>query len=138
IFPFHTWQPDTYSEAPAAGSMLLAGIMLKMGIYGMIRWMIPICHQALQQWVTFAMILAVAGIVYASLIAIRQKDMKRLVAYSSIAHVGLISAGVFALTIHSMQGAMIQMISHGINIVGLFLVINLIEKRVLVFSSVGR
>ena len=129
IFPFHTWQPDTYTEAPAAGSMLLAGIMLKMGIYGMIRWMIPICHQALQQWGTFAMILAVAGIVYASLIAIRQKDMKRLVAYSSIAHVGLISAGVFALTIHSMQGAMIQMISHGINIVGLFLVIDLIEKR---------
>ena len=129
IFPFHTWQPDTYTEAPAAGSMLLAGIMLKMGIYGMIRWMIPICHQALQQWGTLAMILAVTGIVYASLIAIRQKDMKRLVAYSSIAHVGLISAGVFALTIHSMQGAMIQMISHGINIVGLFLVIDLIEQR---------
>ncbi len=129
IFPFHTWQPDTYAEAPAAGSMLLAGIMLKMGIYGMIRWMIPICHQALQQWGTFAMILAVTGIVYASLIAIRQKDMKRLVAYSSIAHVGLIAAGVFALTIHSMQGAMIQMISHGINIVGLFLVIDLIEQR---------
>jgi len=109
--------------------MLLAGIMLKMGIYGMIRWMIPVCHQAVQQWGNFAIILAITGIVYGSLIAIRQKDMKRLVAYSSIAHVGLIAAGVFVLTIHAMQGAVIQMISHGINIVGLFLVIDLIEQR---------
>ena len=129
IFPFHTWQPGTYSGAPAAGSMLLAGIMLKMGIYGMIRWMIPICHQAVRQWSTVALVLAVTGIVYASVIAIRQKDMKRLVAWSSIAHVGLIAAGVFALTIHAMQGAVIQMVSHGINIVGLFIIIDLVEQR---------
>jgi NADH-quinone oxidoreductase subunit M len=129
VFPFHTWQPDTYAAAPAAGSMLLAGIMLKMGIYGMIRWMIPICHDAVQEWGGIAMILAVTGIVYASLIAIRQSDMKRLVAYSSIAHVGLIAAGVFTLTTYALQGAVIQMVSHGINIVGLFYVIDLIEQR---------
>ena len=129
VFPFHTWQPDTYAGAPATGSMLLAGIMLKMGIYGMIRWMIPICHDALYQWGEVAMILAITGIVYASLIAIRQSDMKRLVAYSSIAHVGLIAAGVLSLTAYAMQGAVIQMISHGINIVGLFIVIDLIEQR---------
>ena len=129
IFPFHTWQPDTYAQTPASGTMLLAGIMLKMGLFGMIRWMIPICPHAVQQWGPAAMTLAVTGVVYGSLIAIRQKDMKRLVAYSSIAHVGLIAAGVFALTIHAMQGAVIQMISHGINIVGLFIVIDLIEKR---------
>ena len=129
IFPFHTWQPDTYAGAPATGSMLLAGIMLKMGIYGMIRWMIPICHNAIQQWGGVAMILAITGIVYASLIAIKQSDMKQLVAYSSIAHVGLIAAGVFSLTTLAMQGAVIQMVSHGINIVGLFIVIDLIEQR---------
>ena len=129
IFPLHTWQPDTYSGAPAAGSMLLAGIMLKMGLYGMIRWMIPICHQAVQQYAPVAIVLAITGIVYASVIAIRQSDMKRLVAYSSIAHVGLIAAGIFALTPHAMEGAVIQMVSHGINIAGLFFVIDIIEQR---------
>ena len=129
IFPLHTWQPDTYAGAPATGSMLLAGIMLKMGIYGMIRWMIPICHNAVQQYAPVVIILAITGIVYASVIAIRQSDMKRLVAYSSIAHVGLIAAGVFALTPHAMEGAVIQMVSHGINIVGLFIVIDIIEQR---------
>ena len=129
IFPFHTWQPDTYAGAPAAGSMLLAGIMLKMGIYGLIRLAYPICPQALHQYGSAAIVLAITGIVYASIIAIRQNDMKRLVAYSSIAHVGLIAAGVFALTIHALQGAVIQMVSHGINIVGLFLVIDMIEQR---------
>jgi NADH-quinone oxidoreductase subunit M len=129
IFPFHTWQPDTYSGAPATGSMLLAGIMLKMGLYGMIRWMIPICNDAVQEWGGVAMILAITGIVYASLIAIRQNDMKRLIAYSSIAHVGLIAAGLLSLTTYAMQGAVIQMVSHGINIVGLFIIIDLIEQR---------
>ena len=129
IFPLHTWQPDTYAGAPATGTMLLAGIMLKMGIYGMIRWMIPICHNAVQQYAPVIIILAITGIVYASVIAIRQSDMKRLVAYSSIAHVGLIAAGVFALTPHAMEGAVIQMVSHGINIVGLFIVIDIIEQR---------
>jgi NADH-quinone oxidoreductase subunit M len=129
VFPFHTWQPDTYTTAPGPGSMLLAGIMLKMGIYGMIRWLIPICHVSMEQYAPVVITLAVTGIVYASVIAVRQRDMKRLVAYSSIAHVGLIAAGVFALTPYALQGAVIQMISHGINIVGLFIVIGLIEQR---------
>jgi NADH-quinone oxidoreductase subunit M len=130
IFPFHTWQPDTYTESPAAGTMLLAGIMLKMGIYGLIRILLPLCHQVIGMGGHFAMILAITGIVYASIIAIMQKDMKRLVAYSSIAHVGLISAGIFSLTAKALEGAVIQMISHGINIVGLFIVISIIERRV--------
>jgi NADH-quinone oxidoreductase subunit M len=129
VFPLHTWQPDTYTVSPAPGSMLLAGIRLKMGLYGMIRWMVPVCHAAMHQFAPVVMILAVTGIVYASVIAIRQGDMKRLVAYSSIAHVGLIAAGVFALNPYAMQGAVIQMVSHGINIVGLFFAIDMIEKR---------
>ncbi len=129
IFPFHTWQPDTYAESPPAGSMLLAGIMLKMGLFGIIRWLIPICPQAVQQWAPVAMTLGVIGIVYASVIAIRQQDMKRLIAYSSIAHVGLIATGIFACSIHAMEGAVIQMVSHGINIVGLFIIIDAIERR---------
>lgn len=129
VFPFHTWQPDTYAGAPASGSMLLAGIMLKMGIFGMIRWMIPVCSDAVQQYAPYMLTLAITGIIYASVIAIRQNDMKRLVAYSSIAHVGLIAAGVFVLTTHAMEGAVIQMVSHGINITGLFIVIDFIEKR---------
>lgn len=129
VFPFHTWQPDTYTESPPAGTMLLSGIMLKMGIFGMIRWMLPICPAAFQTFTPLAMGLAVAGIVYASVIAIMQSDLKRLVAYSSIAHVGLITAGVFAFSQQAMQGAVIQMVSHGINIVGLFVILDIIEKR---------
>lgn len=129
LFPFHTWQPDTYTESPAAGSMLLAGIMLKMGIYGLMRLLLPICKEAMDGLGGIAMILAITGIVYASLIAIRQEDLKRLVAYSSIAHVGLIAAGVFVLNLKGMQGAVIQMVSHGINIVGLFFIIDIIQLR---------
>lgn len=129
IFPFHTWQPDTYTEAPAAGTMLLSGIMLKMGIYGVIRWLLPIVPAGVQEWSQLAIILSVIGIVYASLIAFTQKNAKRLVAYSSIAHVGLIAAGIFALNQQGMQGAMIQMLSHGVNVVGLFFVLDIIASR---------
>ncbi|GGI28043.1 complex I subunit 4 family protein [Pedobacter mendelii] len=129
IFPFHTWQPDTYTAAPTQGTMLLSGIMLKMGIYGVIRWLLPIVPTGVQDWSCLAMILSIIGIVYASLIAFTQKDAKRLVAYSSIAHVGLISAGIFALNQQGMQGAMIQMLSHGINVVGLFFVLDIIFSR---------
>jgi NADH-quinone oxidoreductase subunit M len=129
VFPFHTWQPDTYTESPAAGTMLLSGIMLKMGIYGLIRFLVPICPLALKEWGTVAMVLAVIGIIYGSVIAIRQDDMKRLAAWSSIAHVGLIAAGIFTLTNRALEGAVIQMISHGINITGLFIIIDIIESR---------
>jgi NADH-quinone oxidoreductase subunit M len=129
IFPFHTWQPDTYTEAPTGGTMMLSGIMLKMGIYGTIRWLIPISPLGFNQWGPTAIVLAVIGIVYASLIAFNQKDGKRLIAYSSIAHVGLIAAGIFAWDISGVQGAMIQMLNHGINVVGLFFVMDIISRR---------
>jgi len=130
IFPFHTWQPDTYTAAPTQGTMLLSGIMLKMGIYGVIRWLLPIVPAGVQDWSCLAMLLSIIGIVYASIIAFTQKDAKRLVAYSSIAHVGLIAAGIFALNQQGMQGAMVQMLSHGINVVGLFFVLDIIFSRV--------
>ncbi|MCZ4242997.1 complex I subunit 4 family protein [Pedobacter punctiformis] len=129
IFPFHTWQPDTYTAAPTQGTMLLSGIMLKMGIYGVIRWLLPIVPQGVHDWANVAIALSIIGIVYASVIAFTQKDAKRLVAYSSIAHVGLISAGIFALNQQGMQGAMVQMLSHGINVVGLFFVLDIIYAR---------
>jgi NADH-quinone oxidoreductase subunit M len=129
LFPFHTWQPDTYTEAPSAGTMLLSGIMLKMGIYGVIRWLIPNAPAGFLQWQNLVMILSVIGVVYASLIAFNQKDGKRLVAYSSIAHVGLIAAGIFAWTVQGVQGTMIQMLSHGINVVGMFFIWDIISRR---------
>ncbi len=129
IFPFHTWQPDTYTEAPATGTMLLSGIMLKMGIYGMIRWLLPVVPEGVNDWMSLAMILSVIGIVYASVIAFTQKNAKRLVAYSSISHIGLIAAGIFAINMQGMQGAMIQMLSHGINVIGLFFVLDIIFSR---------
>jgi len=129
IFPFHTWQPDTYTESPTAGTMLLSGIMLKMGIYGVIRWLIPISPLGFEHWACTAIVLSVIGIVYASLIAFNQKDGKRLIAYSSIAHVGLIAAGIFAWNIQGVQGAMIQMLSHGINVIGLFFIMDIISRR---------
>lgn len=129
IFPFHTWQPDTYTEAPTAGTMMLSGIMLKMGIYGVIRWLIPNAPIGFLTWANIAIILSVIGIVYASIIAFKQTDGKRLVAYSSIAHVGLIAAGIFAWNIYGVQGAMIQMVSHGINVVGMFFIWDIISRR---------
>jgi NADH-quinone oxidoreductase subunit M len=129
IFPFHTWQPDTYTEAPAAGSMLLAGIMLKMGLYGILRLMIPLCPLAFNDLGLPAILLSVAGIIYASIIALRQRDLKRMIAYVSIAHVGLIAAGAFSMKDIAIQGAVIQMFSHGINVVGLFILIDILENR---------
>ena len=129
IFPFHTWQPDTYTVAPVQGTMLLSGIMLKMGIYGLIRWLIPVVPLGVQEWGFTAIVLSVIGIIYASCIAIVQNDFKRLIAYSSIAHVGLISAGIFTLNRIGMQGAMIQMLSHGIIVFALFYIIDIISRR---------
>ncbi len=129
VFPFHTWQPDTYVTAPFQGTMLLSAIMLKMGIYGLIRWLLPMVPMGVEQWGSTAIILSVIGIVYASCIALVQKDIKRLIAYSSIAHVGLISAGVFTLTKIGIQGAVIQMISHGVVVFGLFYIVELILDR---------
>ncbi len=129
IFPFHTWQPDTYTVAPAQGTMLLAGIMLKMGTYGVIRWLLPIVPAGVASNANIAITFSVIGIVYASCIAIVQKDFKRLIAYSSIAHVGLISAGILACNVQGVQGGVIQMLSHGVNVVGLFFIVDILQKR---------
>lgn len=129
VFPLHTWQPDTYTNAPVQGTMLLSGIMLKMGIYGIIRWMLPVFPDGIAQWGTTALILCAISIVYASVVALIQKDFKRLIAYSSIAHVGLITAGVFSLNMQGLQGSMVQMLAHGVNAVGLFFIAEIIERR---------
>lgn len=129
VFPFHTWQPDTYTDSPTQGTMLLSGIMLKMGVYGLLRWLLPVVPVGVAEWGILAMWLSVAGIVYASLIAWQQNDFKRLIAYSSIAHVGMISAGVFSLTPEGLEGSVVQMLSHGVNVVGLFFVADLFMNR---------
>jgi NADH-quinone oxidoreductase subunit M len=129
IFPFHTWQPDTYTVAPTQGTMLLSGIMLKMGTFGVIRWLLPLAPLGAAHWAHLAITLSIIGIVYASCIAIVQKDFKRLIAYSSIAHVGLIAAGILSMNIQGVQGSLIQMLSHGVNVVGLFFIADLIQKR---------
>ena len=129
IIPFHTWQPDTYQSAPTQGTMLLSGIMLKMGTYSLIRWLLPIVPTAVTEWTPLAIALCVAGIVYASIIAIMQTDLKKLLAFSSIAHVGLIAAGIFAWNIQGIQGSLIQMLAHGINVIGLFYCADIIFNR---------
>ena len=129
VFPFHTWQPDTYEQAPTATTMILSGVMVKMGLLGLIRWLMPVLPIASFQWGDVVMILSVIGIIYASLIAIRQDDLKRLIAYSSIAHIGLMCAAVFSETISGIQGVMIQMFNHGINIIGLWIIVEIIERR---------
>ena len=129
IFPFHTWQPDTYEQSPAAVTMVLSGVMVKMGLFGVIRWLLPMFPLAVAKFDTVVIILSVIGIVYASLLAIRQDDLKRLVAYSSIAHIGLMCAAIFSTRQIGVEGVMIQMFNHGINIIGLWIVIELIEKQ---------
>ena len=129
IFPFHTWQPDTYEQSPTATTMVLSGIMVKMGVFGVLRWLLPVLPAAAYSWGDFVMSLAVIGILYASIIAIRQDDLKRLIAYSSIAHIGLMAATIFAETESGIQGVMMQMFNHGINILGLWIVVELIERQ---------
>ncbi|WP_462221644.1 complex I subunit 4 family protein [Ferruginibacter sp.] len=129
IFPFHTWQPDTYEQSPAAVTMVLSGIMVKMGVFAVLRWLLPLFPDAVAKYDTLIIGLSVFGMIYASLIAIKQDDLKRLVAYSSIAHIGLMCAAIFSSTSIGVQGVVIQMFSHGINIIGLWIVVDLIEKQ---------
>jgi NADH-quinone oxidoreductase subunit M len=129
IFPLHTWQPDTYVTAPTQGTMLLSGIMLKMGTFGVIKWLLPIVPLGLAKWGSTAIGLSAIGVVYASIIAIQQKDFKRLIAYSSIAHVGLISAGILSANQQGIQGAIVQMLAHGVNVVGLFFIAEIILQQ---------
>jgi NADH-quinone oxidoreductase subunit M len=129
IFPFHTWQPDTYEQSPTAVTMVLSGVMVKMGVYGVIRWLLPMFPDAAYRMADYVMILAVIGMIYASLIAIQQDDIKRLVAYSSIAHIGLMGASMFTNDAAGIQGVIFQMFAHGINVIGLWIVVDVIEQQ---------
>ena len=129
VFPFHTWQPDTYDQSPTSVTMVLSGIMVKMGLFGVMRWLIPLFPLATVKFSHVVMVLSIIGIIYASCIAIVQDNIKKLVAYSSIAHIGLMCAAIFAMNQVSVQGVMLQMFNHGINIIGLWIVIDLLEKQ---------
>lgn len=129
IFPFHTWQPDAYEQSPTATTMVMSGIMVKMGVFAVIRWLLPMFPNAAAQSANLVIMLSIIGMIYASLIAIRQDDIKRMIAYSSIAHIGLMSAAMFTNNQTAMDGVMIQMFSHGVNVIGLWIIADLIEKQ---------
>ena len=129
IWPFHTWQPNAYDEAPTTVTMIMSGIMVKMGLLGVIRWLIPILPEASAYYTDVVIVLSIIGIIYASCVALVQDNLKRLVAYSSIAHIGLMCAAIFAMNEMSVQGMMIQMFSHGINIIGLWIIVDILEKK---------
>jgi NADH-quinone oxidoreductase subunit M len=129
IFPLHTWQPDTYEQSPTAVTMILSGVMVKMGVFGLIRWLVPVVPTGTWAWGDTVSTFAIIGMIYASLVAMRQDDIKRLIAYSSIAHIGLMCLAIFATDSMGMQGVMIQMFNHGINIIGLWIVVELIERQ---------
>ncbi len=129
MFPFHTWLPDAHVEAPTAGSVILAGVLLKMGTYGFIRFSLPLFPEASRRFVPWIVALALISIVYGALVSLMQKDMKKLIAYSSVSHMGFVMLGIFAMTPLALKGAVIQMLNHGISTGGLFLVVGIVYER---------
>ncbi len=129
MFPLHTWLPDAHTEAPTAGSVILAAVLLKMGTYGYVRFAMPLFPEALPTFIPFLAFLCVVGIIYGSLVAMMQEDVKKLVAYSSVAHLGFVMLGVFAMNLQGLAGGMIQMINHGISTGALFLIVGFIYER---------
>ena len=129
LFPFHTWLPDAHVEAPTAGSVILAGVLLKMGTYGLLRFAFPLFPEAAREFAPYLAILAVIGIVYGALVAMVQPDMKKLVAYSSVSHLGFVVLGICALNLYGVQGAVYQMLAHGISTGGLFLIVGMLSDR---------
>lgn len=129
IFPFHTWQPDAYEQAPTQITIILSALMVKMGLYAVLRWLIPVLPEATAFYADTIMTLSILGIVYASLIAMVQTNVKRLVAYSSIAHMGLMCAAAFSGTELSSHGLLVQMFNHGINITAMWVIVNMVENR---------
>jgi NADH-quinone oxidoreductase subunit M len=131
MFPFHTWLPDAHTEAPTAGSVILAAILLKMGTYGFVRFSLPMFPDAVRTpWVVRMMVvLAIIGIVYGAMVTLVQKDMKKLIAYSSVSHLGFVMLGIFALNMAGIQGAIIQMVNHGISTGALFLLVGIVYER---------
>ena len=129
IFPFHTWQAQVYQKAPTVGTMLLSGIMLKMGLYSVLRWQLPLAPIASKTYLPILIGFGIAGVIYGSIVALRQRDLKKLLAYSSLAHVGLIAAGCYTLNIDGLRGAVLQMLAHGFVVVGLFFAAEIIYRR---------
>jgi NADH-quinone oxidoreductase subunit M len=132
MFPFHTWLPDAHTEAPTAGSVILAGVLLKMGTYGFIRFSLPLMptdHVANHHIITIMVVLSLIGIIYGALVCLMQKDMKKLIAYSSVSHLGFCTLGIFALTPHGLMGSVIQQINHGISTGALFLIVGVLYER---------
>ena len=129
IFPLHTWQPDVYEQSNYPSVMVLSGIMVKMGVFGMIRWLLPVFPAAVAKYNHFVIVLCVIGILYASCIALYQNDLKRFVAWSSIAHLGLMGAAIFSVNSLGLQGVMLEMLNHGINILALWIIVDIIEKK---------
>lgn len=129
MFPFHTWLPDAHVEAPTAGSVILAALLLKMGAYGFLRFAMPLFPNAVQTFLPFLAVLSLIGIIYGGCMALIQKDVKSLVAYSSVSHMGLIMLAVFALNIEAMEGAIYQMLNHGLSTGALFLIVGILYER---------
>ena len=129
LFPFHTWLPDAHVQAPTAGSVILAGVLLKMGTYGLLRFNLPLFPEASLNYASIISVLAVIGIIYGALVAMVQTDMKKLVAYSSVSHLGFVVLGIFAMNQEAVQGAIIQMINHGLSTGALFLLVGVIYER---------
>lgn len=129
IFPFHTWQPDTYEQAPYSTVMVLSGVMVKMGVFAMIRWLLPVLPSAVAKFDHLIIALSVVGIIYASCIALLQNDLKRFVAWSSIAHIGLMGAAIFSQNSSGLQGVLLEMLNHGINIIALWMVVDIVDKK---------
>jgi NADH-quinone oxidoreductase subunit M len=129
LFPFHTWLPDAHVEAPTAGSVILAGVMLKMGTYGLLRFAFPLFPNAAAYYAPYIAALAVVGIIYGALVAMVQPDMKKLVAYSSVSHLGFVVLGLCANTVQGVQGAVYQMLNHGISTGGLFMIVGMLSDR---------
>ncbi len=129
MFPFHTWLPDAHTDAPTAGSVILAGVLLKMGTYGFIRFSLPILPEATQAFVPVVIGLSIIGIIYGGLVALAQSDWKRLVAYSSVSHMGMVTLGLFALTPVGITGSILQQINHGISTGALFLIVGIVYER---------
>ncbi|MFN2597113.1 MAG: NuoM family protein [Pyrinomonadaceae bacterium] len=129
LFPFHTWLPDAHTEAPTAGSVILAGVLLKMGTYGFMRFNFALFPDAARAFAPYIVVLAVIGIIYGALVAMVQPDVKRLVAYSSVSHMGFVMLGLFSFTEQGMQGALYQMLNHGVSTGALFLIVGMIYER---------
>jgi len=129
LFPFHTWLPDAHVEAPTAGSVILAGVMLKMGTYGLLRFAAPLFPHAFEYFAPYIAILAVVGIVYGALVAMVQPDMKKLVAYSSVSHLGFVVLGLCSNTVQGVEGAIYQMLNHGVSTGGLFMIVGMLSDR---------